>query len=753
MESQDASARPGRAIVRAAPTAASGLLAADPWSPAYEGLSVSPALLFYWRVLTKHRWLILASLLIALAAGVAASLLMRPTFSAEAVVRIDRELEKIVGSEPVTSADNLGEEFFQTEYGMLRSRALAGRVAEALGLTRDDHFINTMTDHRAAAAGRPLGPTDRRDRVIDLLQGGQVVTPERGSRLVDVAFSSPDAVLSARIANAFAENFIASAVDRRFEASAYAREFLEKRIAQVRAKLEQSERDVVSYARSKQIIPLSGSGPTNDNPRSLQGADLESFNQALAQAKTDRIRAEQRWRQAQAAPGMGLSEVLQSPTIQELSKEHAKLASDLREKSNTYKAGYPDMVRLKSRLEEIDNQISLEVRNIRDSLHVQYLAALDNERTLAGQVSGLKTEVLDLRGRSIQYTILQREVDTNRTLYDGLLQRYKEVGVAGGVAASNIAIVDRAEAPKFPSSPNPLLNMALAAVVGLGVGLVLAFLREAFDSAIRAPADVEAKLGLPILGTAPALKSGQSPLIALGDPRSPLSEAYFSLRSALQFSTSDGFPRTLLVTSPWPGGGKSTTTLAVAQNLARMGHRVLMIDADLRSPSMHHLTGVENLVGLSSVLTGASDLAGAVTAIDLGNLHVMPSGPVAPNPAELLAGARLTQLVADAAKAFDYVLFDGPPIMGLADAPMLGAAVAGSLLVVQSRRTTRAQVIQAMRRMSMSNAHVLGVVLTRYSQSQSAYGYGYDYDYDYGSAAKGRGLSGLAARARRLVTR
>ena len=713
----------------------------------------------FGRAVVKHIGLIALGLAIGLAIGAAATLLTRPIYTARTTLQIDREAVKVVNGEDQTPVDNLGEEFFQTQYGLLKSRALAVRVAESLGLAADDHFVQAMTARHPGAVAKPQTAEEKRDRLIALLQSNEGVTPERGSRLVAVTFSSPDPALSARVANAFAENFIAAALDRRFESSSYARDFLEKRIAQVKAKLEVSERELVAYAASQQIIQLPNAGQPNaaEAGPSLAGANLESFNTALAAARTERIKAEQKWRQAQTVTGVGLTEILQSPTFQILSQEKAKQVAEYQDKLRIFKPDYPEMLQQKARIEETQRQLDMEAANVKSSLRAQYEAALSNEKALMSQVDGLKTAVLDLRGRSIRYTILQREVDTNRTLYDGLLQRYKEVGVAGGVASNNISVVDRAEPPTFPSRPRPFLNLALAALAGLLLGAAMAVVREALDQAIRTPADFEAGLELPLLGSIPALKKGMTPKQALTDNRSAMSEAYQSLRSALQFSTADGFPKTLLITSPWPRSGKTTTAFAIAQFVARLGFRVLLVDADLRNPSVQALVEADGGLGLSSLLTGGAVLKEAVQTTPYANLFAVTAGPHAPNPAELLAGPRLRALLDEAGAVFDMIVIDGPPIMGLADAPLIGSAVAGSLLVVEAGRTTRAQVRLALRRMGLGGANVLGGLLNKCKVSHASYGYGYGYGYGdpYGGGddGKSRGLTALANRARNLLSK
>lgn len=707
-----------------------------------------------WRFLAR-RWSVMAA---ATAAGIAlggmVTLLMPPSYTAGATLQIDRQAERVVDAQDQTPIDNLGEEFFQTQYGLLRSRSLAERVADSLGLAQDDAFRSLMTRKPRGYVWRSRAPAERRDRVIKLLATHLRVSPQRGSRLVSVDFTSPDPQVSRRIANSFAENFIAAALDRRFEASSYARDFLERRLAEVKARLEDSERALVAYAASQQIVQLPNATASSapDSGPSLPAANLQAFNSALAAARTERIKAEQKWREAQASPGVGLSDILQSPTFQVLSQEHAKLSAEYEDRLRTFKPDYPEMIALKAQVDETARQMAIEANNIRQALRAQYDTAAANETALSAQVSSLKGAVLDLRGRSIRYNILQREVDTNRTLYDGLLQRYKEVGVAGGASANNISIVDRAEAPLRPSSPRPLFNLLLGGLAGLGLGVGLALLTEGLDQAVRTAADLEEQLGLPLLGLAPALRRGASPAEALADARSPMSEAFQAVRMALQFSTPKGFPKSLLVTSPWPGAGKTTAAFAISQFVARLGLRVLLVEADLRHPAMGELVTADRRIGLTTVLTGAATLQDVVQATRFANLFLITAGPPAPSPAELLAGTRLPLLAAEATASFDIVVFDGPPVMGLADAPIIGAAVEGSIIVVDAGRTTQRQVREAMRRMTMAGAHLLGAVLNRAKATpgEPGYGYGDGYGFDYGHAP-GYGRAHPAAAAGRLV--
>ena len=697
----------------------------------------------YWRLALKYRFLIIGAFLASLVIGATLTLLMTPIYSARATLQIDREAARVFGAEEVTPTENMaqGEEFFQTQYGLIRSRSLSERVIESLGLASSDEALEAMGLEAPEAGGSAAAQASRRRAAaLDALQENLSVSPVRGSRLVAIGYDNPNPVVAARIANGFAENFIQSNLDRKFESSRYAREFLEERIAQTKERLESAERQLVAYAANQQIINVgepSEGAASGGATESLTSSNLVALNSALARTRAERVAAEERWRSASTSALMTLPEVLQNPTIQRLTEQRAILDAEYRQKLSIYQPDYPEMVRLRAQIEEAEGQIQTIAGNIRSSIRSQYEIAANQERSLQAQVNGLTGDVLDLRDRSIQYNILQRELDTTRTLYEGLLQRYKEVGVTGGVTANNISIVDLATPPRKPSKPNMLLNMALAALLGLGLGALAALVLEALDETLAMPDDVEQKLGVPVLGVIPLLDKGVTPADALGDIRSGFSEAYYSLRTALQFSTPDGAPSSLVVTSARPAEGKSTTAYSVALNLARVGKRVLLIDGDLRNPSMHRVVGVENERGMSNLLSGSADLAAVVQRTQQENLFFIPCGPLPPNPAELWGGDRLHQFLAEARNNFDHVVFDGPPVLGFADAPMLASAVNGVLFVLESRGTRRGQARGALRRIQVGRAHLLGAVLTKFSAKSTSYGsYDYAYDYHYGAEAE-----------------
>ncbi|WP_374473710.1 GumC family protein [Arenimonas sp.] len=707
-------------------------------------------LLSYWRILVKRRWTVLGAAGIVLVTALVGTLLMTPIYRASTSLQIDRDSIKVVDVEGVTPVEGAGgNDFFQTQYELLKSRALAERVASQLGLADGDQLERLAPRSPwGALAGLFSGggeeevPTEaevsaRQSAATGFIMNGLTVEPVRNSRLVRVHFDSPDPELSERAANAIAEAFIASNLERRFDSSSYAKTYLEDRLQELKLKLEDSERKLVEFAQQEQIVS-SGEGSA-----SLSEQNLGTLNAALAEARRDRIRAEARWRQAQASKGtVLLGEIGENSIIQSLQERRAELNAEYQDKLRLYKPAFPAMVQLKGQIDEVERQISEEVANIKSAIQAEFLAAQEQERLLGEQMAGLKTEVLDLQSRSIQYNIFKREVDTNRELYDGLLQRYKEIGVAGGVSSNNIAVVDRAQRG-FKYKPSLTRNLALGLLAGLMLGVLLALAFEYLDDTLKSPEDVEKQTGLSVLGVIPLLKAPMTPAKALDDPRSAFSEAYRSVRTALQFSTDSGVPRCLLVTSAAPAEGKSTTALTLAKNFAQLGKRVLIIDADLRNPSLHRALEKPNDIGLSNYLAGASKATEVIHATDSPHLMFMPTGPLPPNPAELLMGPKMLSLISIASEKFDQVIIDGPPVMGLADAPILANMASGTLLVVEAGETRITLARNALKRLYSARAHVIGALLTKFSAKHAGYGYGYGgYNYySYGAQPEPKKLA------------
>ena len=693
----------------------------------------------YLRIILKYRWVIAGITGSALVLAIVITFMMTPIYRATASIQIDREAVKVVGNDGLQPQElNSGQEFYQTQYELLESRTLAERVVSTLGLVEDQTLsTNSQQSLLGLLQSIVFGDVNDESTNMDIdtrarkltskLQSMLSINPVRGSRVVKISIDHTNPATAQRIANGFSEVFIADNLDRRYDASSYARKFLEERIQQLKVKLADSERQVVQYAEQQGIINL-------DDNKSLAGTDLESTNRKLADARDARIKLELLWTQAQATEGFGLQQILDSKAIQENRKLRTELGAEYQQKLGLYKPAFPLMIQLRNQIQELDRQAQSEIQSIKNSIEAQYKNARSEEEALTALLEKTKGEVVDQRGRSIQYNILQRELDTNRTLYDGLLQRYKEIGVSGAVGTNNISIVDRASLPIYKRSPRLSVNLALALVIGLLAGMLAALGFDFLDDTFKAPEDIEREIGMPVIGVIPKPKAGITMDAELKDPRSTVAEAIRSLRTGLQFSTTEGLPKTLLITSSKPSEGKTTTTIALAKSLANIGLNVLLIDGDLRNASIHKRLFCSNELGLSNYLTGSKMPEEVVQGTDTEGLVVMASGPLPPNPAELLSGPKFLSLLSLGSESFDIVLIDGPPVMGLADSPLLASVAQATLLVVAANETRRSILRVALKRLQFSRANVIGALLSKFDSSQIGYGYGYGYgEYEYHS--------------------
>lgn len=704
----------------------------------------TPVLRQYMHIVLRWRYAILAAVAACVLAGIVVTLLMTPKYTAVATIEIARESDKVTNFQGVEREASIADqEFYQTQYGLLRSRILAERVANQLHLVNDPAFFARfkaqddrdpafkMANSRYPAAGH-----DERQRVAgQLLLDHISIDPQRLSRLVNIGFTSPDAVFSAKVANAWAENFIRTNLERKVQATAYGRDVLQGQLAQLKEKLDQSQRQLVNYASAEKIINLPAQGAAGDNTtseRSIVADDLAALNAALAQATADRIQAEAKFQQA--GRGGASAQALANTAISGLRQRRAELAAEYQRLMIQFEPGYPAAKALRSQIDQLDQSIAREETRVSSSFDSDYRQSLQRERDLRAKVEALKSQYLDMRRRSIQYNIYQQEVDSNRALYDGLLNRFKEIGVAGGVGINNISVVDGADVPQKPSSPRMLLNLAISLLVGLVLGIALALGLEQIDESIADPAEVERRLGLPLLGSVPKV-STVTPREALLDRKSDLVDAYLAVHTNLRFTTEHGVPRSLSVTSTRPAEGKSTTALALATMLARTGRKVILVDGDMRSPSVHTLGGVNHDLGLSNFLSGDEAIDPLVFSMDDLGISAMTSGPIPPNAAELLTGNRLSLLISRLLEHFDNVVIDSPPVMGLADAPLIGSRVEGVIYAVESHGIRSSLVRTAVGRLLSANAHIVGGVLTKFEARRSHLGYGYDYGYGYGREA------------------
>ena len=690
-------------------------------------------------VIRANLWIIGLIVAGSLALALVFTMLKTPRYTAVATVQINNQSAQVLGddqqdasqAEAATAQDT--DRFLKTQIAILNSRAIAERVAQRLRLIGNPQFYAGM----GVPAPKPTASQQQvRDYTLNLLNQNELADMTQASRLATISFTSIDQQLSARIANAWANEFIQANLQRRYDSSAYARDFISGQLAEAKAKLEQSERDLNAYARQVGLIrtrdpaPTTGDADSGGTTGSVTTASLLQMNTALNQAQVNRMAAEQRWKALSSGNLLGAPEVLANSTITSLLADRARAEAELQRERARHLDDYPSVVQGKAQVAGINQQINAVAQSIRTSVKEQYDAAVQAESNLKGELSQLKGTSLEEQDKSVQYNLLAREADTNRSLYDGLLQRFKELNAAAGISASNISIIDAAEPPSIPSSPVLVNNMLIALLAALALSALVILIRFQLDDAVRVPEDIEEKLGMPLLGVIPKAED-TTPAAALADPKSAVSESYNSLRGSLLYSTATGLPRSLLITSSQPSEGKSTTSLAVATGLARLGKKVLLLDVDMRRPALHAVIGVPNDHGMSSLLTAQDTLADVVRQTEEPNLQVITSGPVPPSPTELLSSGRLTQLLRELSETYDVVILDSPPVLGLADAPLMSAIVDGVMLVVQSDRSRRGSLRASLRRLRAMQPNVLGAVLTMFDASKSGNRYSEYYGYNY----------------------
>ncbi len=725
-------------------------LAIGPAAEPYDDDSID--LRRYWTVILRRKWTIVAALAIATLAALIGTFNATPIYRSSLLLHIEPQSDRFLEYQQNVS---LGEpswdwNFYETQYELLKSRSLARRVIDQLGLEATKPpgeaaepsflaelkrtikgWINAEAGAEPEAAPSSGAPEGRPANLEGALLGNLTVAPVPNSRLVRIHYDSPSAREAAAVANAVADNFVNLTLERRYDATAYAKKFLEERIQQVRANLEDSENRLLTYAKEREIVNL------DDRLGNLLQT-LSAMSSALVQAEAQRIRAESEYAQALEGRGPAVLKTLDSEVIQKLKARKGDLEVQYQEQLKVFKPGYPRMEQLQRQIAEIDQQIEREVDAIRAAVEADYAAKVREQATLQTRVSEVKAEVLALQDRSTDYQTLKREVETNRALYDGLLQRMKEVGVVAGISTNNISIVDRAQVPGSAYKPNLRNNLIKALAIGLIAGILLAFLLEHMDDTVKGSEDVEGRVRAPLLGVIPKVSARQHgiaeeeiALLAAKDPKSPLAEAVRSLRTQLIFSTADGAPKITHLTSPGPGEGKTTAAANIAITFAQAGGKVLLIDADLRAPSLHRAFKLPNTIGLTNYLAGDTKPAEIAQATEITRLFTVTSGPLPPNPVELLSSAKMLDFLSLASERFDYVVLDGPPVVGLADALVLANLARATILVVESGRTRYGAIEGSIKRLVAANAAIIGAVVSKLGPTGKGYGYGYSYDYHY----------------------
>lgn len=690
-------------------------------------------------LLYRQRWLVGVVVAAALIAGFVLTMLATPMYEARSSVRIEPNAANIVVGQDLEQGvtANQVNDLLSTHMGVITSRNLAQRVAEDLNLGERMDFLGPEVEQ-----SRPPNMTDqewaqaKQNMAVDLLVGSVVAERPTNNWILEIGFRSENPQIAAEMANAYAAAFSNSETRESLENNQYAQEYLQEQIALIRGRLQEAEQAANNYARNSGIIVQSLETEEGSPGATLTTTNLANINARVSAAQAARIEAEQRWRSVQNLPATQLSEVQNNSLLQGLIAERTSAESRLAELRGRYFDAHPENAAVIARIETLDRQIESTSADIKSAIRNEYVVARNREEALRAELANLTGETLAEQDQQVEYSVLEREAQALRDQLQALLERYNEITTASNVDTGTINALDMAVVPGSPYSPNLFRNMVMALVFGIALAAGLAVVRETIDDKVRSVDDFEERMGMPMLGYTPYVK--ERDIEYEGNNRfGALMEAYASIRATIDFSLSKG-QNVIQLTSSQESEGKSTTAVILAELFASLGRRTLLIDADLRRPSVASLLEIERpKVGLVEVLLGQADLQSAVVRGVHDNLDILPISEIPSNPTEILASSRLREFIEANRDNYSLIIFDSCPVLGLADAPLLARIVDGTIFVLEANRIRYGQARTAMRRIQQAGGYLLGGIVTKYRALEAGQEYNYQYSYyRYGNDGK-----------------
>ncbi len=723
-----------------------------PW----EQMRREPHLLDYLIVLRKHQWLILAFLLTVVTVVTIGTFKTKPVYEAAARVEVDRESQNMLPFQQVDSYDAYVdmENYIETQSKILQSETLALQTIKSLDLSRYPEFGGTPSAfswaHGGAAPNRPA--------ILGAFLGSLSVKRVPNSRLIEVKFEAQDPQLAAQAVNAHLQNYLEQNFRSKYDATTQASNWLSGELEELRIKVAKSEDARIAYERQNQIWQL-------DEKQNITTQKLTDISKAATEAQTALAEKEALYRMAVSGSVDALPSVQQLGGIPDLLKKKSDLDEQYADAVNLYGPNYPKVQRLQAQQREVEDGLAKARKVATEGIEQEFNTARSRAELLQEALDRQKAEANDQSEKLVQYHILQHDAESNKLLYDGLLQKLKEAGITAGLRSSNIRVVDPALAPTSPSRPQRARNILLGFLVGLVGGVGLALFREYLDNTVKSPDDIESLTGLPSLAVVPTLpgvvahrsRSSQQEQLAPRvemlshvQPKSQISEAFRALRTSLLLSQADHPPQVILVTSALPREGKTTAAVNLAVTFAQLGDRTLVMDSDLRKPGIRRALNltIGKEVGLSSYLAGVSSLDECMFPHPtITNLTALTTGPIPPSPADLLSGHRMREGIAELRRRFKFIVIDSPPVMAATDAVILSALTDGVLLVVRSGETPKEAFTRTRDLLQAVKCRILGVVLNAvdsrapdyyYSYRYYPYAYGYGYGEDAGKTSRFR---------------
>src|ERR1700719_4559548 len=748
---------------RKATEALSLISAPAPSVLSWEQVPREPHLLDYVIILRKHQWMILTFFLTVVTIVTIASFKMKPVYVASGRVEVDKESQNMMPFPDSNSYDAFVdlENYLETQSKILHSETLALQTIKTLSLERYPEFGG---DPKTVAFAHS-GSVAKRPAILGAFLGRLSVKRVPNSRLIEVTFEAEDPQLAAQIVNAHLQNYVEQNFRSKYDATIQASNWLSSELEELRIKVEKSENARLAYERANQIWQI-------DEKQDISVSKLSDLSKAVTTAQTDVAEKEALYRMAMSGNIDALPVAHGNEVITELRKRKSDVDEQYAEVLNQYGPNFPKVLRIAAQQKEVDADLDRARKTLLQSVEQEYNTARSHVQLLQEALDKQKSQANDLAEKLVQYHILQHDAESNKQLYDGLLQKLKEAGITAGLRSSNIRVVDPALAPSYPSRPQKARNILLGFLVGLVGGVGLALFREYLDNTVKSPDDVEALTGLPSLAVVPSLPGlnattgrlsrlareagagtgagagSRVELLSYVQPKSQISEAFRALRTSLLLSQADHPPQVILVTSALPREGKTTAAVNLAVTLAQLGDRTLLMDSDLRKPGVRRALNltIGKEAGLSSYLAGVSTLDEVLSPHPtISNLEALTTGPVPPSPADLLSSHRMREAIAELRLRFKFIVIDSPPVMAATDAVILSALTDGVLLVVRSGETPKEAFTRTRDLLMAVKCRMLGVVLNAvdsnapdyyYSYRYYPYAYGYGYGEDVGKTSK-----------------
>jgi capsular exopolysaccharide synthesis family protein len=728
-------------------------LAGDLANLTFSGTSATLApqasfLLEYWTILRKRRWIVISVILVSVALAALMTARQKPMYSAVGRIAINHESAIDLGTQNshFTLGDTDEGDYsvdIETQIKVLQSDATSYQVIKALHLDTSPEFGGSPSSHMENTLKIDSA---QQTGLLGSFRSGLSIASVPATRILEIRYSSHNPQLAAQIVNQLINSYIEQNLRARFESTAQTTDWLAKQLADLQLNVEISQEKLVEYQKEHGIVGV-------DDKSNVVTSKLEQLNSALTAVEGQRI-------QKEAAYHMALSgnpELLQSSKegvdpLEALHSKEADLHSQLAATTAQFGPNFPKVKELSAQIAELENQVQDELKRAQARAKAEYTEAEEHEKVLQDAFEKQKQEASELNQSEIEYSLLKQNAESYRTLYDGLLQRLKEAGVAAGLKSSNIQIVDQARVPTGPYAPNMQRSLMGGLFLGCILGFMTVFILESLDNTVRTPEEAELISSLSAMGIIPTHKTGKKhrplplpegqtvphehehslrEIFSITRPKSEIAESYRALRTSILLASRSRGSKILLVTSAMPKDGKTTTSINIAVVLAQAGSRVLLIDADLRRPNIHRALNLPNHAGLSTWLAGTDKDRPHILPSGIPNLDILPTGPKPPYPAELLGTSVFGEMLDGFRSQYDHVIIDTPPILSVTDAVLVSVFTDSVLLVIRSRKTTRGALRRALDTLHQANSLVMGVVLNAFNVNGEEYAY-YRYYYGYG---------------------